>query len=63
MYVAPEFIGLRAGHHAEGDISGPEQLDPFFAGDNLAARREDGRHINQILLLDIRIAQRELECR
>jgi hypothetical protein len=28
VYVAPEFIGLRPGQHAEGDISRPEQLDP-----------------------------------
>jgi len=36
---------------------------PCFTSDNLATRRQDGRHVNQILLLDIRIAQCELECR
>ena len=61
--VASKFIGLRPCQHAESDISGPEQFDPLFSGDNLAARREDGRHINQILLFNIRIAQSELECR
>jgi hypothetical protein len=40
-----------------------EQLDPCFAGDNLAARRENGRHINQVLLLDIRVVPGKLECR
>src|SRR6516225_2722028 len=34
---------------------------PSSRVDNLAARREDGRHINQILLFNIRVAQSELE--
>src|ERR1700736_1834553 len=29
---------------------------------NRATRRKNGRHINQVLLLDIRVAQGELEC-
>jgi len=59
--MTPEFIGLRSGQYAESDVPGLERLDPYFAGNNLAARRESGRYINQVLLLDIRVAQREFE--
>ena len=59
--MAPEFIGLRPGHDAERDVPRPEQIDPGLARNHLAARRQNGRHIDQVLLLDIRVAQGELE--
>jgi hypothetical protein len=30
--MAPEFIGLGPGQHAESDVPRFEQLDPYFAG-------------------------------
>ena len=59
--MPPELVGLRPRHDAEGDVAGLQQFDPRLAGDDLAARRQDRRDINQILLLDVRVAQGELE--
>ena len=60
--MPPELIGLRPGQHAERDIPGLEQFDARLAGNHFAVRRQNRRHIDQILLLDIRVAQRVFEC-
>jgi hypothetical protein len=40
--TTPEFIGLRSGQDAEGDVPGPEHFDRLLANDNFAVRRQNG---------------------
>ena len=53
--------GLGPCHHAEGDLAGLQRLHALVAFEMLAAGRQDGRDGDQVLLLDIGIAQRQLE--
>ena len=56
-----EFVGLRPRQHAEGDFARAQRGDPDLTGNELALRRQDRGHRDQILLLDIGIAQRIFE--
>ena len=55
--AAAGFVGLRACHHAEGDFAGAQGGDTAGAGDQLAARRQNRRHHDEVLLFDICVTQ------
>jgi len=61
--MAAEFVGFRPSHDTESDIARPQQFHAGFAGHHLTTRRQNGRHINQVLLFDVGVAQRELKRR
>ena len=61
MDAAAGLVGLGARHDAEGDLAGTQRGDAGFARQLVAMRRQDRRHGDEILLLDIGIAQRQLE--
>ena len=54
-------VGLGAGHHAEGDLARTQRRDACFARELLAIGRQDRGDGDEILLLDVGVAQRELE--
>src|SRR5207253_10919041 len=57
-------VRLTAGvfrHHGEDDFTWREELQSFFARDQLAIRWEDRRNAHQVLRGDAGVAQRQLK--
>jgi len=59
--MAPGFIGLGARHHAEGDLARAQHADANLAIDEFAIGGQDRGDADQVLLLDIGVAQRKFE--
>src|SRR5208282_1144339 len=59
--VAAGLVGFGARHDAEGDLAGRHGGNPGGRRDEFALGRQDRGDSNEILLLDIRIAQRVFE--
>src|SRR3984957_17409851 len=56
-----EFVSLGPRHHAKRDLARTQRGDADLARNEFALRRQDRRDRDQILLLDIGIAQRIFE--
>jgi hypothetical protein len=61
MDASPGLVGLGARHHAERDLAGAQRRHPCLAGQLEAFGRQDRRYADEVLLLDVRIPQRQLE--
>src|SRR5262245_61011456 len=54
-------VGLAAGEHTIGDLAGLQRGNARLARDQLASRRQDRGDADEVLLLDVGIAQGNLE--
>src|SRR5512143_3824242 len=57
----PRFVAAAPAHDHEDDLAGGEQLETFLLLYDPAFRREDARHLDEVVLLDPGVPQRELE--